>query len=543
MVQSDMMSEYVRQLLDLDRASLDKTLESLSRYAETRASEDVSTPPGLDVMVKNVDADSFQSNGSSSTSLDSFPAKGSSQAGSDSDRVDDFDAASLAHYADVTSTGLDVTPTDLAVADYFLTHGEWSHQASMRGWDSDMQAELRPMASASMYTEPAATCASDAAVGRAISDLTMSLPPDTAAAARGVLTSAMCEYDMPTKGAGNPNERGLGSLIQGLQTILEKQQQESAQKLISMMQSNIAGAPGLLAPPTMAATAMGPMHVQPTTLPVIEPTVEPPSPDWLSPATLANCPWVVHEDEDNWNQGAWYAESKRKDDGRWNQDTWCGGSRPKDAWHAESKRQDGKWKQDAWYGESGSIPTSPSCNTLPEARNASTPTSDGVASPTRRVHFSVQENNQAAKQSARKRKVVKPEICEETIRTHLRWLQDVSPTRVFLVRKINRLGFTSPKVLEEYFCRYGTVERVLVSHSRVKSVQPSNGQAFSRLRPSGVGFVVMSRCEAVEAILAAGAEQLVAGFQISVQKFERRSVEDSLPNSDDVSGHTDADSQ
>jgi len=109
----------------------------------------------------------------------------------------------------------------------------------------------------------------------------------------------------------------------------------------------------------------------------------------------------------------------------------------------------------------------------------------------------------------------------ETLRMHLRSLLNVDSSRVLIVRKINRLGFSSPAILKEHFSWYGTVETVLVAHSRVKS---GGGQAgiVSRLRPSGLGFIVMSKTAEAESILSEGSEQHVCGTVIRVQKFERR---------------------
>jgi hypothetical protein len=115
---------------------------------------------------------------------------------------------------------------------------------------------------------------------------------------------------------------------------------------------------------------------------------------------------------------------------------------------------------------------------------------------------------------------------EETLRSHLRDLQTVDSSRILLLRKINRLGFDSPRMLEDHYKNYGCVERVLVAHSHVKSPYR---RYVKRLRPSGLGFVVMSTIAEVDAILADGAEQLVAGALIKVQRFERRGDEyDSL---------------
>lgn len=121
-----------------------------------------------------------------------------------------------------------------------------------------------------------------------------------------------------------------------------------------------------------------------------------------------------------------------------------------------------------------------------------------------------------------------PNGCE-TLRMHLRSLLKIESNRVLIVRKINRLGFASPQVLHDHYSWHGTVEKVLVAHSRVKSGSgPQNGSHPSRLRPSGLGFMVMSRKEECEAILHAGQEQLVSGAMIRVQQFERRMSEDAM---------------
>ncbi|CAK9116565.1 unnamed protein product [Durusdinium trenchii] len=112
----------------------------------------------------------------------------------------------------------------------------------------------------------------------------------------------------------------------------------------------------------------------------------------------------------------------------------------------------------------------------------------------------------------------------DTLRMHLRSLLQVDSSRVLIVRKINRLGFSSPQILKEHFSWYGTVENVLVAHSRVKSGGGQNG-IVSRLRPSGLGFVVMGKGEEASKILAEGPEQQVQGTIIRVQKFERRMSE------------------
>jgi hypothetical protein len=44
----------------------------------------------------------------------------------------------------------------------------------------------------------------------------------------------------------------------------------------------------------------------------------------------------------------------------------------------------------------------------------------------------------------------------------------MDPKRVILVRKINKLGLESARMLETYFARFGDVERTFVTHSAEK---------------------------------------------------------------------------
>lgn len=111
---------------------------------------------------------------------------------------------------------------------------------------------------------------------------------------------------------------------------------------------------------------------------------------------------------------------------------------------------------------------------------------------------------------------------KETLRTNLRDLSLCEHTHVIMVRKINRLGIDSPALLEAHFSKYGPVQRVMVSHSRAKSIFGRAGAA--RVRPAGLGFLIMSRAEDVDAILASGPEHNVEGALITTSRFESRSI-------------------
>eukprot|EP00929_Paragymnodinium_shiwhaense_P099767 TRINITY_DN615_c0_g1_i1.p1 TRINITY_DN615_c0_g1~~TRINITY_DN615_c0_g1_i1.p1 ORF type:complete len:704 (+),score=243.45 TRINITY_DN615_c0_g1_i1:160-2271(+) len=120
---------------------------------------------------------------------------------------------------------------------------------------------------------------------------------------------------------------------------------------------------------------------------------------------------------------------------------------------------------------------------------------------------------------------------EETLRTHLQELQTKEPECVLILRKINRLGFDSPYILKQHFKTYGKVERVLVAHSHVRL----QGRGFtSRLRPSGLGFVVMADKAATQLILSQGENQVVGAVTIRVLPFERRCGADMLDFGDGV---------
>lgn len=118
-----------------------------------------------------------------------------------------------------------------------------------------------------------------------------------------------------------------------------------------------------------------------------------------------------------------------------------------------------------------------------------------------------------------------------TLRTHLQELLKFPASEILIVRKINRLGFDSAKVLKQHFSLYGTVVEVYVAHSRVKPANCRQSQA--RWRPSGLGFVVMGCAEEVAAVLKQGAEQDVRGCAIRVQNFERSAAMKSVDEADE----------
>eukprot|EP00747_Dinoflagellata_sp_TGD_P105620 gnl/TRDRNA2_/TRDRNA2_169602_c2_seq1.p1 gnl/TRDRNA2_/TRDRNA2_169602_c2~~gnl/TRDRNA2_/TRDRNA2_169602_c2_seq1.p1 ORF type:complete len:295 (+),score=91.98 gnl/TRDRNA2_/TRDRNA2_169602_c2_seq1:2-886(+) len=110
----------------------------------------------------------------------------------------------------------------------------------------------------------------------------------------------------------------------------------------------------------------------------------------------------------------------------------------------------------------------------------------------------------------------------QTLSTSLQLLSHENPDCLFIVRRINKLGFKASRTLKRHFSMYGTVVRVLVAHSTVR--QHGDPQCHVRRRPSSLGFVQMAASDAVQKVLAKGAEQDVLGALIRVQKFERQNV-------------------
>lgn len=112
----------------------------------------------------------------------------------------------------------------------------------------------------------------------------------------------------------------------------------------------------------------------------------------------------------------------------------------------------------------------------------------------------------------------------ESMRLHLQALQLEDPETVFIVRRINKLGFSSAAMLRKHFSRYGQVKAVHVSHSRVKA--QSNRQW--RLRAAALGFIVMKSKDVRAQILAEGGEHCVDGVSLLLQPYH------SLPVGEDT---------
>eukprot|EP00930_Biecheleria_cincta_P000489 TRINITY_DN10106_c0_g1_i1.p1 TRINITY_DN10106_c0_g1~~TRINITY_DN10106_c0_g1_i1.p1 ORF type:complete len:879 (+),score=201.08 TRINITY_DN10106_c0_g1_i1:199-2835(+) len=112
----------------------------------------------------------------------------------------------------------------------------------------------------------------------------------------------------------------------------------------------------------------------------------------------------------------------------------------------------------------------------------------------------------------------------QTLRTYLQKLRSEDPRCIFIVRRINKLGFRSKVLLEKHYSQFGQVAQVCVAHSKVKPLPNTQG-THPRTRPGNFGLVVMRDPEAVKRILQQGTPQTVMGFEILVYRFEQHEVE------------------
>merc|ERR1740138_565311 len=127
------------------------------------------------------------------------------------------------------------------------------------------------------------------------------------------------------------------------------------------------------------------------------------------------------------------------------------------------------------------------------------------------------------------------------IATHLNELQQEDPGKILIVRKINRLGFDSAEKLKAHFEQYGHVEKVRLSNAHAK--QPGNFR--SRVRPSGIAFLLFKDSQDATRALEAGESQFVAGMEVFVRRFERRqgdSISDEMSEAGSGAKHNAKDS-
>ena len=104
-----------------------------------------------------------------------------------------------------------------------------------------------------------------------------------------------------------------------------------------------------------------------------------------------------------------------------------------------------------------------------------------------------------------------------SLRQDLELLRQRQPEHVIIVRKIKKLQFDSPTLLNEHFNQYGEVKELLVAHSHVK---PTAKRPNGRVRPAALGFVVMADEEAAQKALSAGVDQMIHGVSVELAPFE-----------------------
>eukprot|EP00746_Dinoflagellata_sp_MGD_P149318 gnl/MRDRNA2_/MRDRNA2_81366_c0_seq1.p1 gnl/MRDRNA2_/MRDRNA2_81366_c0~~gnl/MRDRNA2_/MRDRNA2_81366_c0_seq1.p1 ORF type:complete len:324 (+),score=82.79 gnl/MRDRNA2_/MRDRNA2_81366_c0_seq1:119-973(+) len=104
-----------------------------------------------------------------------------------------------------------------------------------------------------------------------------------------------------------------------------------------------------------------------------------------------------------------------------------------------------------------------------------------------------------------------------SLRQDLELLRQRQPECVVIVRKIKKLGFESPQILDHFFSQYGEVKELLVAHSHVK---PTAKRPNGRVRPAALGFVVMATEEGAQNAFKAGTEQWLHGVNIELAPFE-----------------------
>jgi len=107
----------------------------------------------------------------------------------------------------------------------------------------------------------------------------------------------------------------------------------------------------------------------------------------------------------------------------------------------------------------------------------------------------------------------------DTLRSNLKDLATMDSNRVILVRGITRLGLDSAAALEGYFAKFGTIDRVMVSHSHCKTAAGS-----VRMRPATVGFVVMSSVDEAQSAFASGAKHVVQGVSVALGPFQSHAI-------------------
>jgi hypothetical protein len=112
---------------------------------------------------------------------------------------------------------------------------------------------------------------------------------------------------------------------------------------------------------------------------------------------------------------------------------------------------------------------------------------------------------------------------DNTMKANLRKMAEFDANRIFMVRKINKLGLGSCQLLKNHFGQFGRVSNVFVTHSiDRRKIDHQDPNARPQVRPAGIGFVVMDKAEDVVAIFENGMQQTLYGVQICLAEYQHQ---------------------
>jgi len=112
--------------------------------------------------------------------------------------------------------------------------------------------------------------------------------------------------------------------------------------------------------------------------------------------------------------------------------------------------------------------------------------------------------------------------------SHLERLDLQDPRKVITVKKIHKLGFQAGEILREYFEQSGPVEEVLLSNVPADCEMPTR-RSGARVRPSGLGWILMRNPEDAIRALGLGDEQDIKGAAVRVQAFRKKCRDSDSP--------------
>lgn len=146
-----------------------------------------------------------------------------------------------------------------------------------------------------------------------------------------------------------------------------------------------------------------------------------------------------------------------------------------------------------------------------------------------------QDSNQSGRierhMEQEQRRLAKKLRPKQTLRGYLEELRSEDPRCIFIVRRINKLGFRSKTALESHYSKFGKVLQVCVAHSKVKPL-PNSGQT-ARTRPGNFGLVVMQSPAAVKKVLDKGSTHIIDGVEVSVHKYQPSGFDDEVNEEED----------